>query len=127
MLLTSQRIAPVSRAKARHLRAPPRFQDGQPLSFSASSEWGASTRFRLQIGMITRCEQSFGTPQGVAALEPGAGRAVERAPAEAWLGQSLEAESDENQSGEPGWGGSNTLNEFGQRGLSVSLSRGRRD
>jgi len=99
MLLTSQRIAPVSRAKARHLRAPPRFQDGQPLSFSASSEWGASTRFRLQIGMITRCEQSFGTPH----------------------------ESDENQSGEPGWGGSNTLNEFGQRGLSVSLSRGRRD
>ncbi len=37
-------------------------QDGQPLSLSASSAWGLSTRFRLQIGMITRCEQSFGTP-----------------------------------------------------------------
>jgi hypothetical protein len=36
--------------------------DGQPLSFSASSVWGVSTRFRLQIRMILRCEQSFGTP-----------------------------------------------------------------
>ena len=32
-------------------------------SFSASSVWGVSTRFRLQIGMIPRCEQSSGTPQ----------------------------------------------------------------
>ena len=24
--------------------------------------WGSSTRFRLQIRMIPRCEQSFGTP-----------------------------------------------------------------
>ncbi len=38
--------------------------EGQPLSFSASSVWGVSTRFRLQIGMIRRCEPSFGTPQG---------------------------------------------------------------
>jgi hypothetical protein len=36
---------------------------GQALSFSASSVWGVSTRFRLEIGMITRREQSFGTPQ----------------------------------------------------------------
>jgi len=41
-----------------------RCRDGQPLSFLASSVWGASTRFRLQIGMITRCEQSFDTPHG---------------------------------------------------------------
>jgi hypothetical protein len=33
-------------------------------SFSASSVWGVSTRFCVQIGMIPRCEQSFGTPQG---------------------------------------------------------------
>jgi hypothetical protein len=26
--------------------------------------WDVSTRFRLQIAMILRCEQSFGTPQG---------------------------------------------------------------
>jgi hypothetical protein len=37
--------------------------DGQPLGFSASSVWGVSTRFRLQIPMIPRCERSFGTPQ----------------------------------------------------------------
>jgi hypothetical protein len=30
--------------------------------FLASSVWDVSTRFRLQIGMIPRCEQSFGTP-----------------------------------------------------------------
>jgi hypothetical protein len=36
--------------------------DVQPLSFSASSMWGVSARFRLQIGMIPWCEQSFGTP-----------------------------------------------------------------
>ncbi len=40
-----------------------RCRDDQPLSFSASSVWGVSTRFRLQIGMIPRCEHSFGTPQ----------------------------------------------------------------
>jgi hypothetical protein len=34
------------------MRAPPRFQDGQSLSFSASSVWDASTRFHLQIRMI---------------------------------------------------------------------------
>ncbi len=28
--------------------------------------WGASTRFRLQIEIIPRCEQSFGTPQASA-------------------------------------------------------------
>jgi hypothetical protein len=37
--------------------------DGQPLSFSASSVWGVSTRFRLQIPTIPRCEQSFGNGQ----------------------------------------------------------------
>jgi hypothetical protein len=31
--------------------------------FSASSVWAVSTRFRLQIAMITGCERSFGTPQ----------------------------------------------------------------
>ena len=31
--------------------------------FSASSVWGASTRSRIQMGMIPPCEQSFGTPQ----------------------------------------------------------------
>ncbi len=49
-------IAPASRGPAVH--------HGQALSFSASSVWGVSTRFRLEIGMITRREQSFGTPQG---------------------------------------------------------------
>jgi hypothetical protein len=39
-------------------------RDGQPLSFSASSVCGVSTRFRLQITMIPRCEQGFGTPHG---------------------------------------------------------------
>jgi riboflavin biosynthesis pyrimidine reductase len=42
---------------------------GQPLSFSASSVWGISTRFRLQIGMIPRCERSFGTPQAIGELK----------------------------------------------------------
>ena len=37
--------------------------DDQPLSFSVSSAWGLSTRFRLQILVILRREQSFGTPQ----------------------------------------------------------------
>jgi hypothetical protein len=32
------------------------------LGFSASYPSGVSTRFCLQIGMIPRCEQSFGTP-----------------------------------------------------------------
>jgi hypothetical protein len=37
---------------------------GQPLRFSASSVWGISTRFRLQIRMIPRREHSFDTPHG---------------------------------------------------------------
>jgi len=45
-------IAPASRGPAVH--------HGQALSFSASSVCGVSTRFRLEIGMITRREQSFG-------------------------------------------------------------------
>jgi hypothetical protein len=50
-------------------------QDGQPLSFSASSVSGVSTRFRLQIRMTPRREQSFGTHRGTNipagwALEP---------------------------------------------------------
>jgi hypothetical protein len=28
-----------------------------------SSVWGVTTQFRLEIRMIPRCEQSFGTPQ----------------------------------------------------------------
>jgi hypothetical protein len=38
---------------------PPDGVDGQPLSFSASSAWGVSTWFGLQIAMILRSEQSF--------------------------------------------------------------------
>jgi 3',5'-cyclic-AMP phosphodiesterase len=34
--------------------------------FRGSSVWGVITQFRLQIGMIPRSEQSFGTPQGFA-------------------------------------------------------------
>jgi hypothetical protein len=41
-----------------------RCRDGQPLSFSASSVWGVSTRFRPQVGMDPRSEPSFGTPHG---------------------------------------------------------------
>jgi len=51
---------PDSRRERRRLRAAA--GDGQPLSFSASSMWGGSTRFRLQIRMIKRCEQ-FGAPR----------------------------------------------------------------
>jgi hypothetical protein len=42
--------------------------DSQPLSFSASSVWRVSTRFRLQIRVIPRCEQSFGTPHAAIGL-----------------------------------------------------------
>jgi hypothetical protein len=38
-------------------------RDGHPLSYSASSVWGLSTPFRLQIEMIPRREEGFGTPQ----------------------------------------------------------------
>jgi hypothetical protein len=50
-----------------------RCRDGQPLSFSASSACGVSARFRLQIRVIPRCEQSFGIPQAtllVADIDP---------------------------------------------------------
>jgi len=45
-----------------------RCQDGQPLGFSASSVWGISARFRLQIEMIPRYEQSFGSPQAQSSI-----------------------------------------------------------
>jgi hypothetical protein len=54
--------------------AGPERSDGQPLSFSASSVSGVSTRFRLQIRMIPRCEQSFGTPQELARARYAAAR-----------------------------------------------------
>jgi hypothetical protein len=44
-----------------------RCRDGQPLSFSASSVWVVRTRFRLQIGMIPRCEQRSGNPHAATA------------------------------------------------------------
>jgi hypothetical protein len=39
-----------------------KFETVKSLSFSESSVQGVSTRFRLQIGMIPRCEQGFWHP-----------------------------------------------------------------
>jgi hypothetical protein len=57
--------------EARPARSPhTRCQDGQPLSFSASSVSRHSARFRLQIEMIPRCEQSLCNPTRFAAIPP---------------------------------------------------------
>jgi hypothetical protein len=48
---------------ARPVAGRSRCRDGQPLSVSASSVRAVSTRLRLQIGMIRRCDRVFGTPQ----------------------------------------------------------------
>jgi hypothetical protein len=45
-------------------------RDGQPLGFSASSVCVVSTPFCLQIGLILRLEQSFGTPQLIVIAAP---------------------------------------------------------
>src|SRR6266511_2348932 len=63
--------------------------DGQPLSFSASSVWAVSARFRLQIPMIPRCERSFGTPQGT--IRPLRGRVSLRAAGSAVISLAGEA------------------------------------
>jgi hypothetical protein len=57
---------------------------GQHLSFSASSAWGVSTPFRLQIDVIPRWEQSFRTPHAAALASRARTTEVAAAVGEAW-------------------------------------------